>query len=73
MDKLLKYLEKNNIKYVRDNSVFPGKYNYLFYKAGFGSFVEFHNLSDAEISRKDYQDIIIKKLKKVFASKLHVY
>lgn len=63
MDKILKFIEKNGIKYVRDNSVFPGKYNYLFYKPGHGIFVEFHNLTNDEMSNERYQDIIIARLK----------
>lgn len=60
------FLEKNDIKHVKDNSLFPGKYNYLFYKPGHGIFVEFHNLSDEEIANKYYQEIIINRLNSKF-------
>lgn len=73
MNKILKFLEKNDIKYVRDNSVFPGKYDYLFFKSGSNNLIEFHNLSNDEISREDYQDIIIKKLEKAYVCKYYNY
>lgn len=56
----------HGIKFVKEDSIFPGKNNYLFYKSGKKIFVEICNITEEEFNNPEYQKIIVEEMKKAW-------